>query len=87
MLLGRATGELEEIVREKTKAREAEDMWSTQSNLLKVVLTAGPSRGTALRLLHLAGFPQPVAMERVGYARLGEREVPWDAFCAPKRGG
>lgn len=33
-----------------------------------------------LRLLGLAGFPEPDMIERVGHTRLGEREVPWDAF-------
>ena len=33
-----------------------------------------------LRLLHLAGFPEPQALERIGFARLGRREVPWSAF-------
>lgn len=33
-----------------------------------------------LRLLHLAGFPEPQALERIGFARLGGREVPWSAF-------
>jgi len=49
-------------------------------------LQIGSPEHELLRLLHLAGFPQPVAMERVGYARLGEREVPWDAFVRQREG-
>ncbi len=39
-----------------------------------------------LRLLGLAGFPEPDMMERVDHTRLGEREVPWDAFVRRREG-
>jgi len=39
------------------------------------------------RLLRLAGFPEPVAVEPVGFTRLGEREVPWRAFLLRRESG
>ncbi len=39
------------------------------------------------RLLRLAGFPGPVAVEPVAGTRLGGREVPWHAFLRRRSGG
>ena len=40
----------------------------------------GSTEHELLRLLGLAGFHEPDMIERVGFARLGKREVSWDAF-------
>lgn len=39
------------------------------------------------RLLRLAGFPEPVAVEPVAGTRLGEREVPWREFLRLRENG
>jgi len=39
------------------------------------------------RLLALAGFPEPLAVEPVGFARLGGRPVAWREFLRQRTGG
>lgn len=39
------------------------------------------------RLLGLAGFPEPVAVEPAGFTRLSRREVPWQEFQCRRIGG
>lgn len=39
------------------------------------------------RLLDLAGLPEPLAVEPVGFARLGGREVAWRDFMRQRSGG
>lgn len=62
---------------------------ATRAGVAKVDSTGfqiGCPEHELLRLLGLAGFPQPLEMERVAYARLGEKEVPWDAFVCRREG-
>lgn len=56
---------------------------ATRAGVPKVDRTGfqvGSPEHELLRLLLLAGFPEPDMVERVGHTRLGERDVPWDAF-------
>jgi CRISPR-associated protein Csb2 len=56
---------------------------ATRAGVPKVDSTGfqiGSPEHELLRLLGLAGFPEPDMIERVGHTRLGERDVPWDAF-------
>ncbi len=56
---------------------------ATRAGVAKVDATGfqiGSPEHELLRLLGLAGFPEPDMIERVGFARLGKRDVPWDAF-------
>jgi len=62
---------------------------ATRAGVAKVDSTGfqiGCPEHELLRLLGLAGFPQPLEMERVAYARLGEKEVPWDVFVRRREG-
>ena len=62
---------------------------ATRAGVPKVDCTGfqiGSPEHELLRLLLLAGFPEPDMMERVDHARLGEREVPWDAFVRRREG-
>ena len=62
---------------------------ATRAGVAKVDSTGfqiGCPEHELLRLLGLAGFPEPEEMERVAYARLGEKEVPWDAFVRRREG-
>jgi len=43
-------------------------------------LQIGSPQHELLRLLMLAGFPNPIVVEPVAGTRLGERDVPWHAF-------
>jgi len=56
---------------------------ATRAGVPKVDCTGfqiGSPEHELLRLLVLAGFPEPDMMERVDHTRLGEGDVPWDAF-------
>ena len=56
---------------------------ATRAGVPKVDSTGfqiGSPEHELLRLLGLAGFPEPDMIERVSHTRLGKREVPWDAF-------
>ncbi|GAB6267007.1 MAG: hypothetical protein STSR0001_24560 [Methanothrix sp.] len=62
---------------------------ATRAGVPKVDATGfqiGSPEHELLRLLGLAGFPEPDMIKRVGHTRLGERDVPWDAFVR-RRGG
>ena len=62
---------------------------ATRAGVAKVDSTGfqiGSPEHELLRLLGLAGFPQPDMIERVDHTRLGEREVPWDAFVRRREG-
>ena len=62
---------------------------ATRAGVAKVDSTGfqiGSPEHELLRLLGLAGFPQPDMMERVGHTRLGERDVPRDAFVLRREG-
>lgn len=62
---------------------------ATRAGVAKVDSTGfqiGCPEHELLRLLGLAGFPEPDLIERVDHTRLGEREVPWDAFVCRREG-
>ena len=50
-------------------------------------LQIGGPEHELMRLLALAGLPEPVAVEPVGGTRLGEREVAWGEFLRRRSGG